>query len=413
MERNLNQQLGSIQRLALVVGGLGVIACIVLVLMMPEVFYQSYLLAFLFWLGVPLGSAGMLMIYRLTGGHWGTAMGRPFEAAVSTLPLMAVLFLPILVGMTTLYEWANEAVVAADPVLQHKAAYLNVPFFVIRTVIYFAVWIIGGWLLITWGERYRQTCDPALGLRLSRIAAPGLILYAATMTFAAVDWVMSLEPHWFSTIYGLVLIIGQVLSALCIAIMVLTWATRRRPTEVTLPLDTLHDMAKLMFMAVCLTAYIAFSQFLIIWYANLPEEIIWYLPRTHTGWNIVAVTLIVFYFVLPFALLLPRRSNRKPRFVFGVALLLLLTHLLELMWLVAPAFNREVVWPAAVDVAVWLALGGVWAFVFLGRLRKLPLLTPQAMARLDHRIPVTTETHGSVDRDPHDHHSPLAMEGKP
>ncbi len=391
MDRSLNVRLAGLQRLALLLGGAGVIACIVLAILLPGIFFQSYLVAYLFWLGVALGSAGMLMVYRLTGGYWGDAMGRTFEAAVSTLPFLALLFAPILLGMGTLYGWTDEAVVAADPFLQHKVAYLNVPFFIVRAVIYFAIWIVGGWMLVSWGEKHRQNCDPAIAARLGRIAAPGLILYAFTMTFASVDWVMSLEPHWFSTIYGLMLVIGQVLSALCVAAIMLTWASRRCPQEAELPTDTLHDMAKLLFMAVCLTGYIAFSQFLIIWYANLPEEIIWYLPRTHTGWNMVAVALIVFYFALPFALLLPRRNKRNARFVGVMAMILLVAHLVELMWLVVPAFNREAVWPAAVDVAVWLALGGVWGFVFLGRLRKLPMLTRQAMDRLDYCVPATGE----------------------
>jgi hypothetical protein len=362
------------QRALLGAGVLGLLVAGAGGLVDPDQFFRSYLVAYLFFTGIALGSLGLVSLNHVTGGRWGVVIRRVCEAAMRTLPLLLLLFLPLLLGLTNLYEWARPAVVAHDAVLQHKHPYLNVPFFVARVGIYFAVWLVVTNYLVRWSHEQDDTGDPGVVRRLQFLGRGSLLLYSLTMTFAAVDWAMSLEPHWYSTIYGILIIGGQVLSAFAFVIPVLMLLSDRAPFNELVTAEQFHDLGKLMLAFVMLYAYFAFSQFLIVWSGNLPEETPWYLARLNGGWQYLAVALVLFQFALPFVILLSRNLKRNARRLAGVALVVLVSRLLDLFWLLKPAFSPAHFSIHWMDVAAVLGVGGLWLSFFLWRLRGQPLL---------------------------------------
>lgn len=339
-------------------------------------FYEAYLVAYTFWTGIVLGSLALLMVQHLTGGAWGVVIRRPLEAAVRTMPFMAVLFIPIVLGMGHLYHWTHADVVANDAVLQEKALYLNVPFFLIRQVIYFAIWVGMGTLLTRWSVEHDRTGDPALLAKLSRLSGAGLVIYGLTVTFAMVDWTMSVNPHWFSTIWGMLYVGGQGLSALAFAITVLIVLSQVPPLDRVVTPHHLHDLGKLLFAFLMLWAYLSFSQFLIIWSANLSEEIPHYLTRWDGGWQYVSVFIIVLHFALPYALLLSRDLKRNARKLQVIAMWIVATRVVEYYWHVAPEFHTGSMSLSLLDVALPILLGGVFVALFAMQLRSQPSLLP-------------------------------------
>lgn len=362
------------QRAMLGAGALGFAAAVGGALVEPVQFFRSYLVAYLFFIGIALGSLGLVSLNHVTGGCWGVVIRRICEAAMRTLPLLLLLFVPLLFGLGHLYEWASPEHVAHDALLQSKAPYLNVPFFIVRVVIYFAVWLIVTRYLVRWSRLQDETGDPALVQRLQFLGRGGLLLYSLTMTFAAVDWAMSLEPHWYSTIYGILMIGGQVLSAFAFVIPVLLLVADREPFEHLITAEQFHDLGKLMLAFVMLYAYFAFSQFLIIWSGNLPEETPWYLARLKGGWQYMAVLVLFLQFVLPFGILLSRNLKRNARRLAAVALIVLAARLLDLFWLITPAFSPGQFSIHWMDVAAVFAIGGLWLSYFVWQLRDQPLL---------------------------------------
>ncbi len=363
-----------VQSAALVVAGLGIIGCVVGLFAAREQFFQAYLIAYLFFIGLALGSMAILMIQYVTGGAWGAVIRRLLESATRTLPLMALLFLPIALGLTHLYEWAIPEHVAHDPILQHKSLYLNVPFFLGRAVFYFVAWLGIAYFLNRWSLEQDAGADPRLTRRLEMLSRGGLLLYALTMTFAAMDWGMSLEPHWFSTIYGVMFMGQQGLSTFAFMIPMAALLAARPPFSRIIGPDQFHDLGKLMLAFVMLWAYFAFSQFLIIWSANLPEEIPWYLRRTQHGWQWVALVLFVIHFALPFIVLLSRDVKRHGRAVSVVAVLLIAARFVDLFWLLRPAVAPEGFAIHWLDPAAIAAVGGMWVWLFVAQLKTRPLL---------------------------------------
>ncbi len=284
--------------------------CLVGWLLDPRQFFISYLFAELVWLGVALGCMAFLMIHYLTGGKWGWPVRRFFEAAAKTLPLVGLLFIPICFGIHYLYPWAMPARVAADKILQHKHPYLSVPFFTARAVIAFAIWSWMAYLLNKWSREQDATRDPAPMKRLRKLSGPGLVIYPLTITFVFVDWVMSLEPDWFSTIFPILICIGQMLSGLAFVILLLAWIGPRTSLSEIIGKENFHHLGSLLLAFTMLWAYMAFSQLLVIWSGNLPHEISWYLHRIAGGWRWVLVFLVLFHFFGPFFLLLSRQMKR-------------------------------------------------------------------------------------------------------
>lgn len=366
-----------IQRIALAIGALAAVAVVVLAILDPLQFLRSYLFSYLFWLGLSLGSLAIVMLHHMTGGSWGFAIRRLLEAGMRTLPLMALLFVPCLVSIDRLWPWAAAGAAEHDALLAHKAPYLNVPFFVARVGLYFAIWIGLGAILLRLSAKQDRTGDPGPGRRARTLAGPGLALYGLSMTFAAFDWAMSLEPHWFSTMYGVIFIVGQVLSTLAFSIVAAAWLQRRPPFSRFLVAGHFHDLANLMFAFVLLWAYVNFSQYLIIWSANISEETPWILHRTGHGWQNVALLLCGFHFLVPFLLLLSRKAKRSTHMLASIAGLLILMRFADLFWLIGPAFHREGLAVAALDVATPVALGGLWIAWFVQQLKGRPLISLQ------------------------------------
>jgi len=362
------------QRPALFVGIAALAACAVGGFFAPVQFFHSYLFAFLFWAGIALGCMAVAMLHHVTGGAWGLPIRRPLESGTRTLPLMALLFLPIVAGARKLYEWADPAAVARDAALQHKSLYLNVPFFFGRAVLYFAAWLAFAYFLNRWSLQQDATGGRTIDRRLQLLSSAGLVVYGLTVTFASIDWAMSLEPHWFSTMYGVLFIAGQGLSAFAFIVVVLVLLSERAPLSGYVAARHYHDLGKLMLAFVMFWAYVSFSQYLIIWAGNLPEEIPWYLRRLQGGWGWIAAAILLFHFVLPFLMLLPASANRNPRVLAAVAGLVVFMQLVEIFWLTQPPFaggHFRLHW---MDLLAPIGVGGLWLAVFSWQLGKRPLL---------------------------------------
>jgi len=359
MSHPVPPQVDVLQRRAFVGGAAGLIVSLIGALVSPTQFFHSYLFAFLFWNGIALGCLSLLMIQHLTGGRWGLAIRRLLEAGTRTVPVLVLLFLPVVFGLGRIYPWAGSA--QSDATIRHavelKRAYLNVPFFLGRAVFYFAVWFLLARVL----SRLSLETDMGMDLRRARllrsISGGGLLLMGLTITFMSVDWAMSLDPRWFSTIYGMLFMIGQA-----------------PPLSAVANADTLHDLGKLMLAFIMVWAYFSFSQFLIIWSGNLPEEIPWYLRRFQGGWRLVGLFLVVFHFVVPFLILLSRGVKRRAKMIGMVALAILAVRVVDLFWLVRPEFPHTGLDLHWLDFTLPIGIGGVWLGVFARQLKTRPLL---------------------------------------
>lgn len=369
----IEQALGLIRKrgrnAGIVFAGLAIIGAFI----NPGAFFQAYLMGYLFWVSIALGSLVTLMIHHLTGGAWLHLVRRPMEAAVRTLPLLALLFVPIIVGMPYLYEWSIPEVVQEDAYLQFKAPYLNTPFFILRTVLYFLIWGGLGYLLTNWSRQQDASGDALLNKRMRVTSGIGVVLYAIATTFAAFDWMMSIDPHWFSSIYGPTFMVGHGLTALSFMLIVLVSLARYKPLAEVATEDRYHDLGKWLFALVVLWAYMMFSQFIIIWSGNLPEHIAWYLRRTGTDWKVLAMILTVFHFAVPFLILLSRTMKKKSGVLIKVAVGLLVLRFFDLFWLIAPELHHGEFTLHWLDLVVPVALGGFWLMVFARYLGERPL----------------------------------------
>lgn len=387
----LGARLNRLQHRALLAGAGGAALCVLGVWLNPVQFFRSYLLAYLFWLGIALGCLAIVMLHHLVRGAWGAVIQRLLESGSRTLPLMALLFVPLLFGLHDLYSWARPAAVASDELLRHKSPYLNTPFFVLRLVGYFVAWIAVASFLNRWSLQHDRISDWPSGRplrrRLQMLSGPGLVLYGLSATFAAIDWIMSLEPHWYSTIFGMTFVVGQVLAALAFIIVALALVLDFEPFASVVSQTHIHDLGNLLLAFVMLWAYIAFSQFLIIWSGNLPEEIPWYLHRTQGGWQWIGLLVLVFHFALPFLLLLSRRTKRRMRMLSRVAGGLIGMAFLGLYWLVMPAFHPAKLHVHWLDLVAPMAVGGLWLACFLWHLQRremLPRHAPHLQRVADH-----------------------------
>lgn len=330
-----------------------------------EQFMYSYLTAWLFWTGISLGSLSLLLLHNLTGGVWGQAIRPLLQGAASLIPVMGIFGLPIFLNPQRLYEWANPSYVEHDPILQHKEPYLNVEFFQIRAAVYFGLWILLLGLL-AWQRRSQALPESRADRRFRRLSGQGVGLHGLAVTFASVDWMMSLEPHWFSMIYGVIWFGGQGVSALALAIAALAMKHDRRDAVLAAAGPrAFHDLGKLMLGFIMFWMYVQFSQFFIIWHGNLPEEVVWYVRRLGGGWQWVALGLVLLRFALPFILLLSRELKRDPSRLGLVALLVFVMHWVEIVWMIEPAIERgEAAFVPWLDAALTLVIGGTWWVLF-------------------------------------------------
>jgi len=373
----VNQEIRAWQQRFLIAGGGAGALCAIGAFLDPAQFLHSYLWPYMFFIGLALGSMALLMLQYLTGGAWGVVIRRLCEAACRTLPVLAVLFVPIVIGIPHLYAWSNPSIVARDEILRHKHIYLNVPFFLIRAVLYFGGWMLFSHLLNKWSRQQDATGGRSLHRRLQLISGPGLVWWGLSVTFMSIDWVLSLDPHWFSTIFGLLFMAGQGLNAMAFAITVTVLLAYRRPFADIITPRHLHDLGKLMLTMVMVWAYFSFSQFLIVWSGNLAEEIPWYIARLNGGWQYLALALVLLHFALPFALLLSREIKRARELLTGVAAVILAMRFVDLYWVVMPEFRKESLGVSWLDFAAPIALGGIWLWYFTAQLNRRPLLPIQ------------------------------------
>ncbi len=375
---SLRPKLDSLQRRALVIGVVGLALCVVGAFIGSlEQFFRSYLFGYIFWLGLALGSLGLLMLHNLVGGPWGWLIRRILESAARTLPVMALLFVPLLFGLHSLYEWTHHDVVQNDPILIQKAPYLNESFFMVRTAIYFVVWIGIGFMLNRQMRSLDRAGAPAITRGMQNFSAVALLLYFMTATFASFDWMMSLEPHWFSTVYGLLFVVGQVLSTFAFAITMLVFMANSNAELKAMVLPKyLHDLGNFLLAFTMLWTYIAISQFLIIWSANLPEEVIWYTPRINGVGGWISAILLLLHFALPFFLLLMRRTKRHNNTLVRVAILLFVMRLVDLFWTMAPGLHHGEFHFHWLDLAAPIGIGGIWLALFCRNLKSVPTLVP-------------------------------------
>jgi hypothetical protein len=363
--------LGKLQRYSLITGAIALVLFLLGMVINHEGFQQAYIFAFTFWLGISVGSLALLMLQHLTSGGWGFVIRRVLEASTRVLPLMAILFLPVVLGAGYVYPWTNheEALKLGD-----KAKYLNLTFFTIRAIIYLASWLALMFFLNRWSLGQDRTGDPYYTKRMRMLSGPGMVLLIFTVTFASVDWYMSIEPEWFSTIYGFIYVAAWAVSALAFVIAAMAVLSKREPlNRIVAPLH-FHDHGKLLLALVMLWAYFAFSQFLIIWSGNLPEEIGWYTKRIHGVWGALIIGVVILHFAFPFLLLLSRSLKRDPQKLVIVALMILVMRVIDLLWLLEPAFSGQkfhVSWMHPVGL---VAIGGLWLALFARELGKRPLI---------------------------------------
>jgi hypothetical protein len=364
----------ALQRRAFAVGVVFAVLAVLGAVFQPEKFFSAYLLGYMAWLGLSLGSMALLMLGHLTGGDWGQAVRRIFEAATRTVPLMILLFLPVILGMHHLYSWMRPEDIAQDKHLQDiTRTYLTPGGFIGRAGIYFSIWLILATLLSRWSAEQDIPPERDTSSRFRALSGPGLVLYGFTLAFASIDWIMSLNPNWISTIYGLIFLAGQCLSSICFVVVVSAILYRYQPMSKYLKLNHIHDYGNLMLTLVMLWAYFAFSQWLIIWAGNLPEEISWFTRRLHGGWQYVGLLLALFHFAVPFLFLLARGFKRRLQDLVWLAVFLMFMRFVDLFWYIEPTFHRQfqVSWQ---DVVVPAAIGGFWLAWFCRNLRGRPLL---------------------------------------
>jgi len=364
----------TVQRRALAAGLVFAILAVLGAVLQPEKFFSAYLLGYMAWLGLSLGSMAFLMLGHLTGGDWGQAVRRIFEAATRTVPLMILLFVPVILGMHHLYTWMRPEDIARDKHLQDiTRTYLTPGGFILRAAIYFSIWLILATFLSRWSAEQDIPPERDTSSRFRALSGPGLVLYGFTLAFASIDWIMSLNPHWISTIYGLIFLAGQCLSSICFVVVVSAILHRYKPMSEYLKPNHIHDYGNLMLTLVMLWAYFAFSQWLIIWAGNLPEEISWFTRRLHGGWQYVGLLLALFHFVVPFLFLLARGFKRRLQDLVWLAVFLMFMRFVDLFWYIEPTFHLQfhVSWQ---DIVVPGAIGGFWLAWFCRNLRGRPLL---------------------------------------
>lgn len=363
-----------IQQGALIVGALFSVLLVIGFFVDRAQFFQSYLFAFSFWAGISIGSLALLMLQHLTGGGWGLVIRRVLEASTRTLPLVLVLFVPIVLGAHSLYRWTHQEELEKHPVLMEKAKYLNLSFFTVRAAIYFAIWLALAYFLNRWSLLQDRTADRGLKKRMQMLSGPGMVLFVFTVTFASVDWFMSLDPEWFSTIYGLIFVAAWALSALAFTIAVMALLSKQAPVSEFIGQYHFHDLGKLLLALVMLWSYFAFSQFLIVWSGNLPEEIRWYHPRIHGAWGAIALLVVVLHFAFPFLFLLSRSFKRNAGKLALVATLVLVMRLVDFFWTIAPTFTGKHFNLSWMDLVAPIALGGLWLALFARTLASRALI---------------------------------------
>lgn len=371
----------------------------------PAQLVRSWLFGWIFWLGVSLGSLGVIMMHYLLGGGWGYLIRRFGEAASLCLPVLGVLFIPVVLSVwipsehVILYPWVNHYELAHDPVLRHKASFLNPSLWTLCSIGYLlGLWLIAG-ILRTTSVRLDQGPNPRLLKRLVNVSSIGEVIYFVLMSLAAVHWIMSREPHWISTVYGFIVVISQALSALCFLILMVAFYSDEPPLKDVLKPDYLNDLGNVLLTFVILWSYLSFAQFLVTWLGNQQDEITWYISRTDGGWRWVGASLMALHFLVPFILLLQRPLKRKLGRLAAIAGGLMFMRAVEVLYWVMPSDRHYTDWGAfhwfyalLMNFLAWAGIGGIWFIAFLWFLKNRPILP------VGDFIPVTPVDHGQGQR---------------
>jgi len=362
--RNVAFAVGSLFTLALVLGAV----------LNARHFFHGYLVGFVFWTGITVGSLALLMLQHLTGGAWGLVIRRVLEASTRTFPLMLLLFIPVAIGLKHIYPWTDAAVMNSTAALQKKTSFLNPSFFILRAFVYFAIWSALAMALNWLSGQQDRAESRQVRKRMQMISGPGLVLTIICITFAAIDWVMSLDPSWYSTIYGLIFVAAWALSALAFTILIMSWLSAREPMSAVVQPRHSHDWGNLTLALVMLWTYFAFSQYLLIWSGNLPEETTWYVARKHGGWGAIALAVVIFQFAFPFLMLLSRATKQNAQRLAMLAALILVMRVIDVIWLIEPTYSRGDFVFNWMDYVAPIAIGGLWLGTFAWQLQKRPLL---------------------------------------
>jgi hypothetical protein len=369
--------LAQVRRWALGIGAAWVVCCIVGWIFQPAAFYRSYLFAWLFWLGVTMGAMGIVMMHHMLGGEWGRMTRRLGEHAAMTLPLLIVLFIPVLIGIRSLYSWSRPEVVAADALIRHKQPYLNVGFFTARACIYGIIWLSMAWYLRSRSLRQDRSPDWRTTLYLHNVSAGGIVVYFITMSFAGMDWMMSRDPHWYSTIFGFMLICGQGVSGTCLLIVLFALLIDTPPFKTLARPSHFNDLGNILLTFVILWAYMAFVQLLVIWMANKQDEIPWYVQRLSNGWWWIGLGLVLLHFLVPFIVLLMRQAKQATPVMLGLCAGLLVLRAVDVFWIVSPSGDDPR--PLLRHVLSWMdfvfpvGMGGLWVAMLLWLMEGHPL----------------------------------------
>jgi hypothetical protein len=372
----LGPQLDRIQRNALVIGVIAFAITLVGLFLNAQHFWQSYLYGYIAISALAIGSLGIFLLHNVVGGNWGVAIRRFIESGLQTLPMFALLVIPILFATGSLYKWTDATYRAEHFAVGHKAVYMNVPFFVGRTIFYFAVWLFLGWRILGMANEHDRTGDPALFKKIKGRSAPALLVFVLTTTYAFIDWIMSLEPDWYSTIYGWLFTVGEVLLTFAFMIALLVLFSKHEPFASFVKTQHYHDLGNLMLAFTMLWAYMGLAQFLIIYAENLPDEIPWYIRRFSGGWGYLGWFISIFHFCVPFLLLLMRFVKKNPQRLRALAIWIICVRMLDIFWFVVPAFRQrglEVYWT---DLTALIGMGGIWLAYFIFNLKKRPMLVP-------------------------------------
>jgi hypothetical protein len=373
-EERLGSRAIRFEKTAGLIGVVGLLLCGVGFFVNRAEFFQSYLFAFIYWGGFTLGGVCVLLMNHVVGGIWGVTTRRLLGGAVRTLPLLILLFIPIVIGIRDIYPWAQPETVKHNDFLLHKQGYLNLPFFLLRTAVYFVIWIFWGFRVYKMADVQDETGDTSLQERMRRFSAPGLLIFVLTASFAYIDWILSADAQYYSTIYGAMILIGDVLQTFALIIIVLVLASGKDRFGGRVNPKVLHDLGNLMFAFTIFWTYLSASQLIITWPANLPQEIEWYLVRVRGGWKALAVIVAFSMFAIPFLALLSQARKRDPIRLMRVAVWILCARAVDIFWIVAPTYRTHGFALYWTDFAAFLGVGGIWTYVYLGQLRRRPLL---------------------------------------
>lgn len=374
MSERVLLRVNAFRNVALFVGLAGLAASIAGAFANSRQFFVSYLFGYLFWLGLALGCLTIAMIHYLTGGRWGYPIRRFLEAAFSTLPLMLLLFIPILFGLRELYPWARHDTNLREEVLKERLPYMDVPWFSARALFCLALWSAMAWLMRRWSLAQDDTSDATRSRWLRTLSGPGVLIYPLTATFIYVDWIMSLEKEWYSTIFAVIIIAGQVLAAFSFVTVLLKIFENEAAIASNVTTLTYHQLGNLLLTFVLFWTYVSFSQLLIVYSANLPNEIQWYLHRIAGSWKIVVAVIAGLHFFVPFFLLLFRRMKEDARYLVVIATMLFIVHFVAVYWLIAPSFHPHGIEISWLDFVAPIGIGGVWLAAFLWLLMRAPLM---------------------------------------